>query len=227
MRYFYFIFCCLLLYGCLGTNRTRKLTKKVKTTFTNKLEGGVTSLSSKIDINGYYRYWNRNEWGGYKSFSDSKDTFFVDIMFYPDGTFLYNLDKQKNFFSYDEYFSKVNLNGPSDWFYFNRGWGVYSVIDDTIKAQFLLHAAHFSPWWGGQRWFLIKDKSRLRLIFSDGLFDVTERDREIGEIAVKTASDVIFHPLEAIPPPYAWFKENKFFWKNEADWRNYMNEVKK
>lgn len=226
LRCFYFIFCCLLLYGCHGVY-TRKLTKEVKTAFTNKLEGGTTSLSSKINISGYYRFWNRNEWGGYQSISYSKDTFFVDIMFYPDGTFLFNFYNKKGFLSYNEYFSDITRNGPSDWFYFAHWWGVYSVVDDTIKTQFLFHPGHFVPWWGGQRWFLIKDKNTLQLIFSDGLFDLTERDRELGEIAVKTASDVVFHPLESIPPPYAWFKKNKFFWRNEADWRNYMNKGKK
>ncbi|MCC6286370.1 MAG: hypothetical protein IT249_00655 [Chitinophagaceae bacterium] len=198
----------------------------MKTAFTNKLEGGVTSLPDRIDINGYYRYWNRSEWGGYKSIPGSKDTLFVDVMFYPDGTFIYNLYKQNGYLSYNDYFSEIIRKGRSDWFYFSHGWGVYSVVADTIKAQFLLHAAHFSPWWGGQEWFLIKDRSTLQLIFSDGLFDVTERSRELGEIDVKTASDVIFHPLEVIPPSYAWFKENKFFWRSERDWRNYMEFIK-
>lgn len=56
---------------------------------------------------------------------------------------------------------------------------------------------------------------------------MTERDRDVGENDVKTASHLIFHPLEVIPRPYAWFKENKFFWRNETDWRSYMAEIKK
>lgn len=224
MRYWMVI--CLSFCGCLGINTTRKLTNEVKTAFTNRLEGNVTSLPGRIDINGYYRYWNRNEWGGYKSISGSKDTSFVDIIFYEDGTFLYNVFVRNGFSNYNDYFREVSKRGRSDLFFRSYWWGVYSLSGDTIKTQFLFHAANFTPWWGGQSWFLIKNKKTLQLILSDLLFDVTERSRELGEIEVKTASDVTFHPLEVIPPPYAWFKENKFFWRNEADWKNYVESVK-
>ena len=80
----YWMLLCLSFCGCLGINTTRKLTNKVKTAFTNKLEGGVTSLSDRIDINGYYRYWNRNEWGGYESIASSKDTAYIDMIFFDD-----------------------------------------------------------------------------------------------------------------------------------------------
>lgn len=223
----YSVLLCLLLCGCLGINTTRKLTKKVKTAFAYKLEGGVTSLSSRIDINGYYRYWHRNEWGGYKSISGSKDTSFVDMIFYEDGTFLYNVSVINPFSNYNDYFKEVLRKGQSDLFFKSNWWGVYSLSGDTIKTQFLRHAANFTPWWGGERWFLIKDKNTLQLIFSGFLFNETEEDKQRGNAYVKTASDAIFYPLKVIPPPYAWFKENKFFWRNEEDWKKYMSEVKK
>ncbi|MCC6286444.1 MAG: hypothetical protein IT249_01035 [Chitinophagaceae bacterium] len=198
----------------------------MKTAFTNKLEGGVTSLSDRIDINGYYRYWNRNEWGGYESIASSKDTAYIDMIFFDDGTFLYNTFVGENFSTYNEYFESISKKGKTDIFYKGDWWGIYSMEGDTIKTQFLRHAANFTPWWGGERWFLKKNQHTLQVIFAGFLFDETEEDKQKGKVYVKTASDVIFHPLEVIPPSYAWFKENKFFWRSERDWRNYMEFIK-
>lgn len=224
------IWYCLLVYffasGCVGINTTRRLTTDIKQNFTNRLEGGSTGLSNKIEINGYYRFWFKDEWGRYKTIPDTRDTSFVDMIFYEDGTFLYNMFVGSNFSNYNDYFRYVTSKGKNDIFYKSDSWGVYSISGDTIKTQFLMHAAHFTPWYTGERWFLIKDRRTLQLIFAGYLVNQTRDDAEKLREYVRNSSAVMFYPLDIIPPPYAWLKNEKFFWRHEADWENYKKAGK-
>ena len=220
----YIVLFCFLIIGCLGANTTRKLTKKVKQGFTNKLEGRSTGLARNLDIGGYYRYWHKSGDGRYVNAANSKDTFFVDIIFFDDGTFLYNPLISQEFKNYNSFFTSLSEAGKSSMFYKNNSWGIYKVVADTIKTQVLMHASNFTPWWGGERCYLIKDRKTIQIVFSGGLINETERSRQLGSEYVRNASLATFHPLEVIPLPYAWFKENKFFWRKESDWKKYVNE---
>src|SRR5687768_7238695 len=123
--------CCivvfaLLLCGCLST---RKVEKKTKALFTNRLEGKNTNLGSKLDLNGYFRAWDIHRYDG--SLLPPGDTLFLDLILYEDGTSIYNFFKHSDFETFDDYFTSIVRKGKKDWFYKNHGWGVYQLSGDT------------------------------------------------------------------------------------------------
>ncbi len=110
-------------------------------------------------------------------------------------------------------------------FYKSYKWGVYSILNDTIKTQYLMHAARMTPWYGGQKWFLIKNDQTLQLIFSGDINNMDGKAIERGIGYVNRASLANFIPLKNIPPPSGWLKKEKFFWRNNEDWKQYMKSM--
>lgn len=220
-----YILFLVFISGCLGVNTTRKLTRDVKNHFTNRLGGESTSLSDKLDLKGYYRYWTNEEVTGKAELSSDGDTLFRDMIFYEDGSCITNLLPKYPFLTYDDYFTDVIAIGKKDLFY-KRSWGIYSLSGDTIKAQILKHAANFTPWYNWEEWFLIKDRNTLQVIHLEDPGNTSQAYQQKLKTKVKTASPAKFYSLTAIPPPYAWFKTNSFFWRNEEDWKAYMKMIK-
>lgn len=220
----YLILLCLFASGCLGMNTTRKLTSDIQQGFTNRFDHHRTvNLSDKIDIKGFYRYWFRDRVGQYQTTQNKIDTAFMDVLFYDDGTFLRNVWLPKEYSNYDDYFGSVISRGKKDDFYESYWWGIYSVSGDTIKAEYIMHASKLTPWYSGEDWYLIKGKNLLQLILSktDVGQSVTAAQQTNGS-HVKSATPAIFNPLKQIPAPYAWIKNEKFFWQDERDWDQYM-----
>ncbi|GEM_PF-2789817 len=219
-----YILLLILLSGCLGINTTRKLTRDVKDHFTNRLEGVSTSLSDKVDLKGYYRYWVNEEAAGNAELSADGDTLFRDIIFYEDGSCITNLLIKYPFLTYDDYFTDVIAKGKKDLFY-KRNWAIYSLSGDTIKVQILKHAANFTPWYNWEEWFLIKDRNTLQVIYLEDPGNTNQQYQQKLKTKVKRSSPAKFYPLTVVPPPYAWFKTNSFFWRNEDDWRTYLDTI--
>jgi hypothetical protein len=209
----------MFLPSCLGLKSSRKLTKVLKQNFTNRFEGRNTGLSDKINIHGYYRY----------SFPDkvyyTTDTFFQNVMFYEDGTFIINLGVS-GYKNDQDYFTSVIKKGKEDVFYSGGSdWGVYSISEDTIKAQYVWYPYKFTPWYTGEVWYLIKDKNSIQLIlFKSDINQPVAEAKLRHDSYVKSATVATFHPLNHIPPPYGWLKKEKFFWRSEDDWNRYMKE---
>src|SRR5437868_8434636 len=86
------------------------------------------------------------------------------MLFYEDGTFIRNVWLPPKNANYEDYFSSVISKGREDIFYKSYDWGVYTMRGDTIIAQYLMHAANFTPWYTGEDWYLIKGRDSLQLI---------------------------------------------------------------
>jgi len=211
------ILLCFVLCGCF--THTRSLTKEVKTNFTNRLEGGNTGLSKKININGIYRYWHNNDIGIPEKIYNTKDTFFLDMIFYDDGTFIWNLWPDHKFTNYEQYFRSVISKGKKDLFYEADWWGVYSMAGDTIKTQYIMHASPWTPWYTGQNWFVIKGPSTLQLIYQG---EIEDKEPILLDPYVQRTSLAHFIPQKEIPPSYGWIKDERFFWRYEIDWQQYQ-----
>lgn len=215
--------------GCLGINTTRKLNADIKQQFINRLEGNSagTGLSKIIELNGVYRYWSRDERGRVQTGLTLKDTFFMDILFYDDGSFVRNISVKDSFNSYNDYFAAIRQKGKDALFYKSNWWGVYALSGDTIKAQYLMHAPKATPWYTGEEWYLIKDRNTLQLIFAGDLGLLNGKPDPKRMRAVEKVSPVRFYPVNETPPSYGWLKKEKFFWRNEQDWELYMSAINK
>jgi hypothetical protein len=219
------IFISFLLCGCLGINTTRPLSKEVRYNFYNRFEGNNTGIANKINIAGYYRYWPNDELGRPEKINHTNDTVFSDMIFYEDGTFIWNLWPGQGFSNYEDQFKSVINKGKDDLFYKSHWWGIYSISNDTIKTQYLMHAARFTPWFTGENWYLIKNSRTLQLIFFGDIDKTADKNASRRNDYVKRASLAKFIPLDHIPPPLGWLKKEKFFWKNSEDWEQYMKSM--
>jgi hypothetical protein len=201
----------VLLSGCLGINTTRKLEKRTKKVFTNRLEGKTTGLASHLDLHGYF--------GATQTGRSDSDTMYFNLLLYEDGTSNYDFQKSPDFNTYDDYFTSIIEKGKTDLFYKGLGWGVYRLSGDTIKIQEVSHAANLTARFTAERWFVIEDNHTLRLIAQARLGDTLKLPP-----AERTAYK--FYPLSVIPPAIPWLKKEKFFWRNESDWEQYMQMIK-
>ena len=225
----YFILISIFVSGCLGMKMTRKLTNEIKQNFTNRFEGRNTGLSAKININGYYHCLFKDELGRYKTttLSGIVDTSFQNVIFYEDGTFVTNVGLRQGYNNYEDYFNSIIKNGRRDFFYTTASdWGIYSVLEDTIRAQYIFYKSTFTPLYTGEEWFVIKDRNSIQLTFFKSDINQTIQDARLkNDKYVQSATVASFHPVINIPPPHGWLKKESFFWRNKDDWKKYMEHV--
>lgn len=164
--------------------------------------------------------------GNPKKIQPAGDTAFTDMIIYEDGTFVWNIWYGEGYTNYSDYFKSVINKGKNDIFYKAHSWGIYSISNDTIKAQHLRHASPGTPWYTGEEWFLVKNRTTLQVIYF-GDFDKGSDKAAAPRYPdyVKRATPVNFIPLNNIPPPLSWIKKESFFWNNKGDWEQYMKSI--
>lgn len=214
-----------ILSGCLGINYTRPLTKEVKYNFTNRFEGKNTGIANQVNLKGYYRYWLNDEFGRPEKIHNTNDTAFIDLVFYEDGTFIWNLWPGQGFNNYEDFFKSVINKGKTDLFYKSYYWGIYSMSNDTIKAQYLMHASPGTPWYTGESWYKIVNSKSLRVIYDVNFDKNTSKDPNKSIDHIKRATPINFMPQYNIPPPLAWLKRESFFWSNKQNWEQYIKST--
>src|SRR6188474_1767209 len=106
------LFAMLLLWGCAN----KPISKEIKAEFTNRFEGKNSRIREKLNIDGYYQYW-RKEFIEVNPKTNNRDTFFYNLIFYEDGTYLYNFSSSSKDLNIDEYLKQVTKNGKGDPFY--------------------------------------------------------------------------------------------------------------
>jgi hypothetical protein len=214
-----------MLIACVSCNNSKSLSKEIENNFTNRLEGHTIALSNKINTGGIYRYWRKDESGRPQKIPNTNDTAYIDMIFYGDGTFAWNIYPLSGYKNYEEYFKAVISKGPDHLFYKSHYWGIYSISNDTIKAQYLMHASPGTPWYTGESWYLIKSPTTLQLILFTDIEKRKEKNTPGYTNYPDRASLVEFKPVSPIPPPYGWIKKEKFFWRNEQDREKFMKEI--
>jgi len=203
------VFFVMIMTGCA----TKHMSKDLRKDFTNCFEGKSTNIRSLIDIDGYYIMYDLE--GYYYGFKNEfKDTLDINMIFYEDGTFLYNFS---GVFDYRDdipgYLAKVAQNGDKDPFYSGFDWGVYRIDGDIIKAQYINHASGMAPWDAREEWFKIVDRKTIVSIYARRLgVTMTEVARKNYKKAISRCTPARFVPLEVIPPPNCWLKNDEWFW---------------
>ena len=104
--------------------------------------------------------------------------------------------------------------------------GMYWIEGDTIKVRcFGQFGGRFSPWSFYEVWFKIIDRNTLEGVFSKSLLDMDTSDEEWQPNYKRVLFR--FHCADSIPSSdYSWLKEEKWFWCNEQDWKDYMEKIK-
>ena len=202
-----------------------------KGVITIKLEGKNTGIRDVLDIDGYYQsidsaFPKRN---GYTSKRmNDKSLNCTGMMFFEDGSccsFRFKEGATEN--TKRENLSQAiyswEQKGQARW----GSWGVYKIDKDTIVVQTVTKAGWFSqPWSFSEYKYEIIDSHTLKYIYYKWLpADKHDTDNPYD----RSRSYPIFSefiPADSLPSSDCWLKEEKWIWRNESDWKNYMEKIK-
>ncbi len=214
-----------LLFAC----SYKPISKDIRERFTNKLEGKSTNIRSLLNIDGYYQFWERGEF--LKNNRTGKlDSFFVQMLFYEDGSFVYSFFFRQPFPpDVDSCLMAVARNGIGDEFYIGSYWGAYKIDGDTIKAQYInnVSRSYLAPWFGGEFWLKVIKYNEIKIVYMADLQKMNDQDIRSNKEMVSKFTNGKFHPLDTIPPPHGWVKKERWIWRNEADWKKYVETLVK
>jgi hypothetical protein len=201
----------------------KKVPKYIRQNFTNCYNGQSTQIRSLINIDGYYKESKlRNPNPGYNNSSLQTDSNNNIIIFYEDGTFVYNvsvdgLNTRSNVCLYLEKISKA----PDKYgFYISGYWGVYRIKGDALILQYIHKRGSLNDnWFGFEVWYKVIDRNSIVLI--DAMSKPLHRELRQSknyETYLKNLRDqqlvspAKFTNCEHIPPPDCWLKQEDWLW---------------
>lgn len=174
--------------------------KKDIIAYCNKLEGKSTNIRNLIDIDGYY----------------------PGIMFFEDGSFVSEVHFQEsattNLIQKDMtkwLHSWIDDNGLMQW---SGYWGAYRIEGDTIITTMVNPGNFWRGWEFREKRYKVIHRTTIQCFYSS--ISPKGLDGRDGNAIFK------FLPCDSIPLENNPLKRHKWFWKNESDWKNYMQMIK-
>ena len=191
--------------------------RKMISKSTIKLEGKNTNIRDLIEIDGYYQ----------ATTIDGKRT---GMIFFEDGSccsFVFKEDvtedmKRRNL---SQMIESWEQKGQIRWGFY---WGVYKIDKDTIVSQTVERYGIFSmPWSFDELKYEVIDNRTLKLIYQKSLYpaDIHDMKKDHYEISEKNIIDT-FVPANSLPSSDNWLKEEKWIWRFEQDWKEYLWKIK-
>ena len=187
---------------------------------TIKLEGRNTNIRDLIEINGYYQRMDSTGSASYRMFFE--DGTYVALFWFKEGV---TEDMKRENLS--QAIVSWKQKGQVRW---GIRWGVYKIEKDTIIGQFFQVGTFLGGgWWKcEEQKYEIIDKRTLKLVYSKSLFKDDERyDMNKYPYEISKKNYVYeFVPADSLPSSDCWLKEKKWIWRNESDWKDYMEKIK-
>jgi len=149
--------------------------------FTAEYDGKYTGIDTMLNIDGYF-------------YSDSTHD---NVVLYRDGTIGAVIANR-------DYFSKENKND------YGISWGIYTIKNDTIKAQTILNFGGMENMRTGFNTYIIKSKNEIEYYSRH-----TDRDFLNSEKTLKKIP-LYYHPDPNRLDSAHWVKKRKWFWDKEA-----------
>jgi len=213
MRYL-ILFISLLVSGSCST-----LPKEVIRKSTIKLEGKNTNIRDWIEIDGYYI----SPLDTAIHYNNQDRRYFGSMMFFEDGTWV-----SFNFYTElfeDRYKIQQNMSkyivGWKNGKLVNWGdvWGVYRIENDTITVL-SYDIKPFTQYYSEYKYIVI-DKKTIQRIYYQSLQKTDKKDNPW----IYGSNPAIFTPADSLPSSDCWLKKKKWIWRNESDWKNYMQRI--
>ena len=217
MKYIILIICLLITTSC-GVD------KEVIKKSTIKLEGKNTNIRDLLEIDGYYPLPIDS------GSLDRYEPIFGNIMFFEDGTYVRffferGVPYDKRGVPYDK--TKKNMSKYIDgkmkggqFHWRDADWGVYSIQNETIVIYSYMKLPLYL--YLDEKRYKIIDRKTIQFIFYRNLLatDHNEGRWEKGE-------PLHFMPADSLPSSdsYSWLKKQKWIWRNESDWKEYMEKI--
>jgi len=208
MKYCLAAFCYLISLQCASQK------KEIISKSTIKLEGKDTNIRDLIDIDGYYQNMD------YSKIMLFEDGIYVDQFFFKQG--LSKSEIQENM-SKSLYCGVENKKK-----YWGFHWGVYKIVEDTIIVHHYLRGSWWTPWYADEIRYKIIDRTTIQPIYSRDLRQSEEQYyKEYNKSSwIKNGDVFYFTPAHSLPSSDCWLKEEKWIWRNESDWKAYMEKIK-
>ncbi len=205
----------IITYVCLISSCS-SIPKNIRNAFTYCHTDTYTGIDTLINIEGYH---------------------FNSLIFYDNGLVVRPIGRdsyylQFKIFSFLEEISKNPETKKSRSFYNTyTECGSYKICGDTIKIQMIHKSYSMNDMCKGwEKWYKIIDKNTLH--FLDWFLITTdtkeqEKFRKYYKFSYEGGATVTFVPMPAKPPlDYYWILKEKWFWRNESDWKAYMGKIK-
>jgi hypothetical protein len=181
---------------------------------TIKLEGENTNIRDLIEIDGYYQ-----------SQDCSKAMFFEDGIYVSSFSFKKDMPKDEIKTNLSKSINSWIENKQVRWGFY---WGVYKIEGDTLVVYYYLRGNWWAPWIFDEKRYKVIDRTTILPIYEKGLLKADEQYyKSIGfNPWIENGEKISFFPADSLPSSNCWLKEKKWIWRNESDWKAYMEKVK-
>ena len=171
----------------------------IKKEFAKSFKNEISNVDSLIRFDGYYYRSDYNTNGNY-------------VVFYKNGLVGFGCGVN---------YLKDSLQ-PNKLSQYCSLWGTYSVSSDTIKVRCASKGTWMVPYDSFERWFLIKDKEHFETLVDK---NICYPDHP----GIPTMNYTAIFVLSSKLPTYedCWLLKEKWFWKNENDWKRFTNSLKR
>ncbi|MDR1372275.1 MAG: hypothetical protein LBJ17_03995 [Dysgonamonadaceae bacterium] len=192
--------------------------RKVVAKSTIKIEDKTNNIRVLLDIDGYYEQPN------------SKSCF--NLIFFEDGTYgpvCFKKEATKEMIkeNMSKWIDSGNDKKEIGWgSYYYPGWGAYRIEGDTIIGQRFVKGALFTNWDIDEVRYKIIDRRTIRRIYWEPLLSSDEQVYKNESWWINDEDLYYFMPADSLPSSDCWLKEEKWIWRNESDWKEYMEKIK-
>ena len=182
--------------------------KEIISKSTIKLEGKNTTIRDLIEIDGFYRMREHPNCNCRMFFEDG---IWVDFCF---NSYVSEDEIKANMF-------KSVYKGRKTKVSWGYNWGVYRIQNDTIIVHRYFKGSFWEVWSLYEERYKIIDSKTMRRIYFKGLL------KGNGDYDPWRVNDTFyFTPADSLPSSDCWLKEEKWIWRNESDWKAYMEKIK-
>ena len=151
-----------------------------------------------------------------------------NIMFFDDGTWVYFFIKED--LSVDEI--KTNLSKSVESWRKNKQirwgsyWGVYYIQNDTIVIHRYDRRSYLKVWSLSEERYKIINRKHVQRIYYQGILKVNDSSYKLRSPWIYD-DNLNFVPADSLPAPDNWLKEEKWMWRSESDWKDYMQKIER
>ena len=204
MKTYVIILFMFISISCISQNSKKYIISQS----TIKLEGKNTNIWDFLEIGGYYR--NDDFGGSYSMFFE--DGIYVKYFYFKEGA--------------TEDSIRINMvkwiKWPND---MGRLWGVFRIEGDTLIGLIYDKGNIFRGITFSEERYKIINRITLKRIYWK---EKTKEDDKNVTYDPWIDYDFSYHfvPADSLPSSDCWLKEEKWIWRNESDWKAYMEKIK-
>jgi len=188
--------------------------KEIIAKSTIRLEGKNTTIRDLIEIDGYYAKANCKKCSTIAGIMFFDDGIWVDFRFEKNVT-----EEEVKANMWENVARGLDYKGTTRW---GEDWGIYEIHNDTIIVSIFGYAYIMGNFWYENR-YKILDRNNIQLVYSKSLL---KRDENNDKSPWIEPFNYQFISADSLPSSDCWIKEQKWTWRNEQNWRDYMDRIK-